>query len=503
MVIQDGRNQPPRAMVEVPGMFGSATLSTVKSSTLAPAEGILAGARTTGNNTPYPVNSPGGSVTDLGKMEEGSAAGETSEKVTKKKAARVATDLDRFDASAVRPEGGLRSWGVVLGCFMLASCQMGIATVWGVLVEDMHAGYFKDTPLSTLSLVIGLGNFLASVFSLVGGRLGERYGYKKILIFGIVGNFLSLMLASVVPSLPLLFVFFGAGLGIANGLSMPLYMSIPSQHFKKKRGLATGIAVSGSGIGGGISSLIVRGMLPKLKYQHTLQVYASINFVICGIAWFLLEVRIEGGGKKKRWFPQGVWRDGAFYSLLLCLFVGTFGFLSPLYYITTYTVQMHPQLNDGSIVPALPLFISGLGMGFGRIAIGYLADFIGPVNSLFLSYLFGGLFQTAMWPHAKSFGAICAFGFLANFTGACFMSLIPVVSAQLFGVEGLATLTGMSVLVNAPGQFVGPVIGGLVLENTGNSYPALAYYSGSMMLAASIILLYARFTRAPRLIARY
>ncbi|EEB96664.1 hypothetical protein MPER_04162 [Moniliophthora perniciosa FA553] len=60
------------------------------------------------------------------------------------------------------------------------------------------------------------------------GGLGDRFGYK------------------------------GAFLGFAQGIAMPLYVSLPSQWFYKNRGLASGFAVSGSGIGGGFQTLVVR-----------------------------------------------------------------------------------------------------------------------------------------------------------------------------------------------------------------------------------------------------
>ncbi|KAJ7839492.1 hypothetical protein B0H13DRAFT_1533866, partial [Mycena leptocephala] len=52
--------------------------------------------------------------------------------------------------------------------------------------------------------------------------------------------------------------FQGCLLGFSMGISMPLYMALPSQWFFRRRGLATGIAVGSSGLGGGIESLIVR-----------------------------------------------------------------------------------------------------------------------------------------------------------------------------------------------------------------------------------------------------
>lgn len=58
--------------------------------------------------------------------------------------------------------------------------------------------------------------------------------------------------------------------GIGAGIAAPLFMSLPSQWFYRRRGLASGIAMGGAGLGGGISSLIVRQLLLSLGHGKTL-----------------------------------------------------------------------------------------------------------------------------------------------------------------------------------------------------------------------------------------
>jgi MFS family permease len=83
------------------------------------------------------------------------------------------------------------------------------------------------------------------------------HSQKMIALSGLLG-YLCLLASAFVTQLYQIFLFQGCLLGISLGISMPLYMALPSQWFLRHRGLATGIATSGSGIGGGIGSLIVR-----------------------------------------------------------------------------------------------------------------------------------------------------------------------------------------------------------------------------------------------------
>ncbi|ORY56451.1 major facilitator superfamily domain-containing protein [Leucosporidium creatinivorum] len=405
------------------------------------------------------------------------------------------------------PEGG-RGWWVVLGCFIFACSQMGYGLTWGVLVQDLVKQH-PNQPIANLNLCVGATNFCMNASSFIGGRLGDRFGYKRMIAIGSACTFIILIISAFAShSLPALFIFQGALLGLSQGCSMPLILSFPAQWFSKKRGMATGLAASGSGIGGGIASLIMRALLPKIGYRNTMLVYAGLNGVSWSIAWFLLKVRLPplAAGERrvpKNWLPRGIWGSSTWWSWILTVTVGIFGYLTPYYFLTAYTTFKCPQLDPTSITPAVPLIISNFTSGMGRILAGFLADRLGPINTLFLSFFLGGLLQLVFWPYATTFGSIAAFGALEGLTGSWFMSLIPVAAAQLFGLEGLATIVGFTVLANSPGQMLGATISGLVLETGGGSnYAGVAYYAGSAMCAGAAILLWARFKNEKRIFAR-
>ncbi|GAA5924494.1 uncharacterized protein JCM15063_005658 [Sporobolomyces koalae] len=380
--------------------------------------------------------------------------------------------------------------------------------VWGVFLANLRSDHYPNTSLATLTLIAGLQNLGQNLMPFISGRLGEKFGFKRMIG---IGSFVSVTMlvcsAFAVQSLPALFVVQGILLGIAHGISLPLFMTLPSQWFSKRRGLATGITVSGTGFGGGFYSLIMRAILPKIGYRNSLLVYAAISAFTYFIAWFLLATRrppvrkVPQSFETKTGLPPDIWRDGAFCSVLAAVFVGVFGFLTPPYYLTAYTTQQCPQLDPTSLAPSVPLIVSNFTLGIGRVFSGYLADMFGPVNCLFFSFFAGGILQLAFWSQATTYGAIIAFGALYSLAGGWFFSLIPYAAAQLFGTRGLATITGYIILAQAPAQFSGASLSGVVLDGTG-SYKSVAYYSGALMLAGSLCILPARFIRQKRIIAR-
>lgn len=250
------------------------------------------------------------------------------------------------------PDGGWRAWGVVLGCFLYAATTMAFGLTWGVFAESflVNETFGKNVSPATINTVQGLANFSATSIAFIAGRLGDRYGYKRMIAskssrpprmytsrtdqctVGSILSFLSLIASSFSTSLVELFLFQGAALGLSGGLSFPLVISLPSQWFQRRRGLATGIAISGSGIGGAALAAIVRAMLPRVGYRNVYLILAFVHGLLFIVAWFLLEVRerpLRDGKVKvpRDWLPSGVWRDVAFYAISLSVLLSIFGYL--------------------------------------------------------------------------------------------------------------------------------------------------------------------------------
>lgn len=105
------------------------------------------------------------------------------------------------------------------------------------------------------------------------GRLGDVYGYRPVMAAGGVVWTMAMALSAVAyKSLVGLFLVNGLLAGVGIGLGFPLYFALCSMWFKKKRGLATGIAVGGSGMGAAFLAVVLRIMLPRIGYQNTMLV---------------------------------------------------------------------------------------------------------------------------------------------------------------------------------------------------------------------------------------
>ncbi|KAH9931609.1 MFS general substrate transporter, partial [Epithele typhae] len=404
------------------------------------------------------------------------------------------------DLLDVPPDGG-RGWLVVLGCVIYSGATVGWGYVWGVTEEYLKAHVFPDASDALLSTLGSISGMTMTLLSVIPGKLADRYGYKPFLAMAGVLWTLSMLLCAFSTQLWHFFVVMGLVQGIANALTFPLIVALPSQWFLKYRALTTGIVVAGSSVGGGVSSLVFRALLTKLGLRNAFLIYTAIDGVLLLAAYFMIsEHRNKSQRKPIIWFDRSFFIDPVFWSLGGCFFFTVFGYLSPIFFLPTYAKARIPNLSP--LLATAPITVLNFAAAFGRTLVGFMADRIGPVNSLWIVVMLSGLTQLLVWTFVSTYAGIISFAAIYGFVCGCFLSLSPAVCAQLYGSGRLAGLSGLMLLFNLPGNGAGAPIGGAIQSATG-SWLAVSLYSGALQIAGAGVLLYARFKREPKVFARY
>jgi MFS family permease len=138
----------------------------------------------------------------------------------------------------------------------------------------------------------------------------------------------------------------------------------------------------------------------------------------------------------------------------------------------------------------------GFGMLVGRAFVGMVADKLGAIQTFVMTMQIAGLLQIILWQFATNLPGVIAFSLVYGAFGGSGLSLIPVVTGQLFGVgPDFATLVGLGMLASAPGQLVGPTISGAILGATHHRWIGFQIFSGAMMCLGGLIAIYAWYRR--------
>ncbi|KAL6302561.1 major facilitator superfamily domain-containing protein [Sparassis latifolia] len=401
---------------------------------------------------------------------------------------------DPFDSY---PEGG-RGWIVVLGCVIFSA-----STAWGIVQTYYVEHLFPHTSESVLSTLGSMSGMIMTLTSVITGKLGDRYGYKPFLAAGALCWTVSMLCSAFCTKVWQFFLTQGVLQGIACSLVFPLIVALPAQWFYKYRALTTGIVVAGSSLGGAVASMLMYGMLESLGLRRTFAIYSAIDAVSMTAAFFMIQERRRPQSKRPDiiWFDRTFFMDPVFWSLGLCFLFTTFGYLSPIFYLPTYTSEKIPSAS--LLLSSLPVTALNLSAAAGRTLIGFVADRTGPVNALFVAIFMSGITQILIWNFVTTYAGIMIFAILYGFFCGCFISLSPAVGAQLYGSGRLAGLSGLLLFFNLPGNSAGAPLGGAILSATNGSWRAVASWSGAMQIVGAIILLYARFKRQPKLFSVY
>ncbi|KAI8853695.1 major facilitator superfamily domain-containing protein [Chytridium lagenaria] len=392
------------------------------------------------------------------------------------------------------PDGGLEAWLVVAGSFMVHFIVLGIMYTFGV-----YASYFIKEGYGTPSSVSFVGSFSAAVLpalGMVSGRLAEKFGFQRMTLIGAIFLSSGLILGSFCTQLWQLFFTQGLLTGIGSSLCYFPAVSAPSQWFLKKRGLATGIAVSGSGIGGLLLAVVTQRLLDGVGFAWTLRITGIFALVSVVSVSFFMKNRIPPSPSSKT--DWSIVKDSRFLMLLLMGFFATFAYLVPVYFMSIYATDV---LGQPVATGAALLAAYNGSSAAGRIILGYGADgFMGRLNSLCFCMVMSGLSMIFLWTFATSVYTLAAFAVVNGFVAGGFISLFPVVVATIFGAERLPSLVGMLFSTSAVGNFAGAPLAGFIKERVG--FTGAIVYAGIVTMVSSSFAIAVRFMQEKKILKK-
>lgn len=148
------------------------------------------------------------------------------------------------------PEGGLHAWLTILGSFSLLCSSFGFMTSIGTLQAYWETHQLSSYTSSTIGWIPSILVFLSLILGVQIGPLFDRYGPRQILFICSILDVASFFAAAECTR----YWEFVFSIGILGGASsaglVTVAVAVPTHWFWKKRGMAIGIAMVGSSLGG-------------------------------------------------------------------------------------------------------------------------------------------------------------------------------------------------------------------------------------------------------------
>lgn len=274
----------------------------------------------------------------------------------------------------------------------------------------------------------------------------------------------------------------GVLLGITQGAMVVPATAAVSQHFAKKRGLAMGLTVAGSSVGGIVLPISLSKMLngSTLGFGWSVRVIGFILVVPMGIA--CLTVRSHQVSQKLPFHPREVIKNKSYLILTGSLFIVLLGMYTPLYYLPSYAVAhgMDPTLSS------YLLAVFNAASTIGRIIPGIAADKIGHFNVYASAGVATGI-VTLCWSKAtSSAGIIVCTAFIGFTSGTILSAVASTFPLCLKDPRQTGIYMGIGLAFASLASLIGPPISGVLLREYGGFGP-LTYFSGVACLVGGVV----------------
>ncbi|KAH2701057.1 hypothetical protein KXW03_004883 [Aspergillus fumigatus] len=394
--------------------------------------------------------------------------------------------------SALPPEGGLRGWLCCAG----GSLGLPFADLdsIGIFQTTYQETLLKDYSSSDISWIFTIQLALIWAPGSLFGRIVDTYGPRPVMLPCIFLCLFSLCMTSLATEYYQIILAQGIGYGLGAGGIFTTCLVCVSQWFVKQRGLALGITVAGSSIGGVIFPFFLRLVMEDVGFNGMIRYTALFLGIILVGAFFLLSARLP----PKKWDSEMAWidfrvfqnRGFAFYCLGSYLVM--WGLWAPFDYLPSMA-----QLSGMSDSLALYLLaIVNAASLFGRVIPGHIGDKVGYFNIIVASAFLSCIAILCLWLpfdyHSSNAGLIVfavAYGF---FSGA-FVSIMLPCCAKSGSLETLGRQIGTYQGVIAISTLTGlPIMGAILQRQHNATFMGLQVFVIVTMFLGSVFLLVSR-----------
>lgn len=306
----------------------------------------------------------------------------------------------------------------------------------------------------------------------------------------------------------------GLLLGIGTCLAYMPTVTVAPTWYATRRGLAMGIILAGTGVGGLVWAPALGALNDAVGYRMALRIAGGIAgflivFAAIPLAWDpTTKARLEGERlrtKNKIWniplIDMRIARTRKFLAQLVGGSLQSAAYYTPVFFFSTYARTLGYSSTQGANFIA----INNACNAIGKVVIGLIADRYGRLNTLFVSTAISSLSSFVFWLPSSLSGQGAASRTLfitycvvyGTFASA-YVSLFPTSLVELFGPAQFAGVNGVLYMARGLATLVGTPVAGTLIRNSMDrllpgSYWRTAVLVGCLLMGASGAVLWVIF----------
>ena len=398
-------------------------------------------------------------------------------------------------------KGIFYGWWIVLASFFIAfyvggAIFYGFTAFFEPIVQEFGWSY------TVVSIGVALRGLEMGILAPLIGFLVDRFGSRKLVLFGVITVGLGLILISQTHSLIMLYAgFLFLSLGAGGCASVVLYTAV-ANWFRRNIGRALGITACGFGAGGLIVPLLL--WLIDAYGWRTALIILAVGMWTIGIPSALV---IRDKPEQYGYLPDGGILPVATQSAQIkpeeveasfgeVIKGRTLWFISlaeAIRWIILTAVVIHimpylssigiPRANAALVAAAIPLISL-----IGRFGFGWLADTFDKRYLMAITYGITGLGMLAL---SYSSVWLVMFLFLICFPLAYGggVTLRGAMISEYFGRSSFGKALGIIMGISSIGGIIGPIFAGLTFDTMGSYHLIWLVFCGLTIISVALILM--------------
>jgi MFS transporter, OFA family, oxalate/formate antiporter len=365
---------------------------------------------------------------------------------------------------------------------MLGSTTIGLLLyAFSVFIKPLNAEFGWNR--TEISMAYGLCVLVLALTSFLSGRMSDRYGPRKVVLFGAIILAIGFVTSGLIHSKWELYLTYGLIAGIGGGFVYLPPIATTPKWWPDRRSLATGFAVVGLGLGSFIMAPLATKIMdsPALGWRYAF-IYVGIAMGIMGVISSLCL-----SNPPKNWKPAG-WnlplplagtpavartrdftfgetiRTPQFWMLYVAYFCGSFAGLMVIGHIAGHGRDSGlTAMQAAAAVMTFAIFNAAT-----RIIIGYLADKIGAMVSLTTILSLQVIAMALLFPAGKDVVFLVIVAALLGWNFGGMFTLFPSTCLQYYGATSQGSNYGLLFTSFGLAGLCGPLVGGMLKDYSGS-----------------------------------
>jgi len=346
---------------------------------------------------------------------------------------------------------------------------------------------------STVAWIPSVETFFMLAMGPLAGYVFDNYGPRQLLIVGSFLHVFGLMMASLSTKYYQFFLSQGVCSAIGACFLFNPAMGCISTWFYKKRGMAIGLAASGSSLGGVLFPIIVSRMIKETGFGWAMRTCAFLVLFNCIVSILCLRSRLPPAGR-----PFSIMafvrplKEPPMMLTTLAVTVFFWGMFPIFSYVTAVGNGRGMSLQLAQYLVS----ILNAGSVFGRTLPGILGDKVGRFNVMVVFSAMTSIFILAVFIPAKSNVGQLVFAPLFGFSSGAAIGLTPALIAQISPIREIGIRTGTVFAAGSIGALTGSPIGGALITRDHGDFTYMQVFAGCCCAVGTVLFIASRINIA-------